>query len=307
MRSSAGAVDRAVGPAAEHGADEAFCLAVGAGPVGPGAGVFDPERGAGELVQRSRCRRGRCRSSLSAPGCRRRRSARQRGAGSRQRWRLSRRRAPRRRRAGWRRRRRRARTPSRSLAAAAPVAGDAMAGPLDPDELLHVDMDRARPAAASRSGSRARAGSSRESFPSPIRVSTAETVESGIREHLRDLRGRHPQPAQRRDRLDPLLPGAMGDRQRLRRAIQQAPRRLLPGSGQPTSRQYARWRRQPRPPAASVQPCSKHPHRDQPTAMRTGPRVSVQPHPDPSLDGWRLRQPPASKETRMNNVPRNYI
>src|SRR5215210_1450464 len=36
---SAGAVDRAVGPAAEHGADEALGFAVGARPVGLGAQV----------------------------------------------------------------------------------------------------------------------------------------------------------------------------------------------------------------------------------------------------------------------------
>ena len=46
------AVDGAVGPAAEHGADEALGLAVGARPVGAGAEVFDPERFAGERVDR---------------------------------------------------------------------------------------------------------------------------------------------------------------------------------------------------------------------------------------------------------------
>ena len=37
----AGAIDRAVGPAAEKGADEPFGLAVGLGPVGAGAQVPD--------------------------------------------------------------------------------------------------------------------------------------------------------------------------------------------------------------------------------------------------------------------------
>jgi len=46
------AVDRAVGPAAEQGADEALGLTVGAGPVGAGAEVFDPERATGERVDR---------------------------------------------------------------------------------------------------------------------------------------------------------------------------------------------------------------------------------------------------------------
>jgi len=48
----AAAVDGAVGPAAEQGADEALCFAVGAWPVGPGAQVFDSQRLAGERVDR---------------------------------------------------------------------------------------------------------------------------------------------------------------------------------------------------------------------------------------------------------------
>src|SRR2546427_5275599 len=46
------AVDRAVGPASEQGADEAFSFAVGARPVGPGAQVLDSERLAGDRVGR---------------------------------------------------------------------------------------------------------------------------------------------------------------------------------------------------------------------------------------------------------------
>ena len=41
-------VDRSVGPAMEHGADEAFGFAVCLGPVRPGAAVFDAEAAAGE-------------------------------------------------------------------------------------------------------------------------------------------------------------------------------------------------------------------------------------------------------------------
>src|SRR4051794_9739352 len=44
------AVDRAVGPAVEHGADEAFCFAVCLWPVGPGSEVFDAEVAAGDRV-----------------------------------------------------------------------------------------------------------------------------------------------------------------------------------------------------------------------------------------------------------------
>src|SRR5947209_15574804 len=46
------AVDRAVGPASEEGADEAFGFAVGLGAVGAGAEVPDPERPAGDRVER---------------------------------------------------------------------------------------------------------------------------------------------------------------------------------------------------------------------------------------------------------------
>src|SRR5436190_8020692 len=46
------AVDGAVGPAAEHRADEALGLAVGLGPVGPRAQVPDPQDAAGERMDR---------------------------------------------------------------------------------------------------------------------------------------------------------------------------------------------------------------------------------------------------------------
>ena len=51
----AGAVDRAVGPAGEEGADEAFCFAVGLRPVGPGAEMFDPELAAGDRPYGAGC------------------------------------------------------------------------------------------------------------------------------------------------------------------------------------------------------------------------------------------------------------
>ena len=46
----AGAVDRAVGPAGEEGADEAFGFAVGLGPVGAGAEVADTQGAAGDRM-----------------------------------------------------------------------------------------------------------------------------------------------------------------------------------------------------------------------------------------------------------------
>jgi hypothetical protein len=51
------AVDRAVGPAAEQGADEAFCFPVSARSVRACAQVLDPERFAGERVDRGAIRR----------------------------------------------------------------------------------------------------------------------------------------------------------------------------------------------------------------------------------------------------------
>src|SRR5689334_12537765 len=49
----AGAVDGAVGPAVEEGADEAFGFAVGLRPVGAGAEVVDAELAAGDGVDRA--------------------------------------------------------------------------------------------------------------------------------------------------------------------------------------------------------------------------------------------------------------
>src|SRR3954466_7086903 len=49
---SVGAVERAVGPAAEHGADEALCLSVGLRAPRPGADVAEAQRLGGEGVDR---------------------------------------------------------------------------------------------------------------------------------------------------------------------------------------------------------------------------------------------------------------
>src|SRR5438067_152540 len=48
----AGVVDRAVGPAAQQGADEPFGFAVGLGPVGAGAEVADSHSAARDRVDR---------------------------------------------------------------------------------------------------------------------------------------------------------------------------------------------------------------------------------------------------------------
>src|SRR5438552_8808451 len=44
------AVDRSIGPAAEHGADESLGLAIGMRPVGAGAEVMDTQRAAGHSM-----------------------------------------------------------------------------------------------------------------------------------------------------------------------------------------------------------------------------------------------------------------
>src|SRR4051794_9402318 len=54
---SVGAVDRAVGPAGEHRADEAFGFAVGLRAARPGAQVTDIKRAAGKGVDRGAIRR----------------------------------------------------------------------------------------------------------------------------------------------------------------------------------------------------------------------------------------------------------
>ena len=51
-----------VNPFAQHGLDESLCLAVGAGPIGPGAQVLDLELGDGSGMGVRTCRQDRCRS-----------------------------------------------------------------------------------------------------------------------------------------------------------------------------------------------------------------------------------------------------
>ena len=73
------------------------------------------------------------------------------------------------------------------------------------------------------------------------------------------------------------------------------PARPRPGNGAATSRSCARSRRRRRPPPRAL---PLNPLDRQAAAVRTGPRVSVQLHPDLLLGAGGLAAP-ASKETRM--------
>jgi hypothetical protein len=175
----AGAVDRAVGPAAEHRADETFRLSVRARPVGPGAEVFEAERLAGERVDRGAVRvavvghqslnadpeSGEVRDRATQEG--------DRGRGFLVLEHLD---------VGEPGRvvdRNMHELPADPAATQTAIAMDAMADLSDPSELLDIDVDElARPPLLVRLA--ASSGSSRQSFPSPIRVKIPETVETGI-------------------------------------------------------------------------------------------------------------------------------
>ncbi len=80
--------------------------------------------------------------------------------------------------------------------------------------------------------------------------------------------------------------------------------RPLVGSGQPTSRRCARSLRRPRRLRERPVRCDDAADHGRPSLRPEG-RVSVEPHPVSSL-GLGGFDTPASKETRMNNVLRNY-
>ena len=90
---------------------------------------------------------------------------------------------------------------------------------MDPAELLDVDVDQlAGPLALVALGG-LEAEPAELAHPDP-RQDARDRRERHL-EHLGDLRAGEPQPAQRGDRLDPPLVGAVGDRPRAPSAIQQ--------------------------------------------------------------------------------------
>ena len=171
-------------------------------------------------------------------------------------------------------------TPVGVLALASP--GDAMTNAGDDPELLDVDMDQlARPRAlvAVRRLGRLEPGELAQPDPGQDRRHRRERH----RQRHRDLRAGHPQPTQRRDHLNAILARAMRHRQRHRGAVQQprlaldaiAPHPLAAGA---LADAGSRGRPRQRPPLLD------HPtHHRQPT-LRAERRVSVNPHPVPSLE-----------------------
>ena len=212
--------------------------------------------------------------------------------GSRRRWRLSRRGGLRRRRVGCSRRQRRGRTPtdrSRSRRRRCQLRSCELRpkirlpGRRDPSELLDVDVDElAWPLSfvAIRRLQPARAESL--SDPDP-RQDRQRDGRERHREHLGDLGCRHPQPAQRNDRRDPLGSGRAGTPARPRRAIQQPLAALRPPTCEPLSRRPLTHTSRGR--GRSRRPPLLDPRDQQPTATRTGPRVSVQLHHGPPWPG----------------------
>src|SRR6266849_7855764 len=295
------AVDRAVGPAAEQGADEALRLPVCPWPVGTGAQVFEPQRFAGERVDRGAVGGAVVGHQPLDPdpeggevGNRAAQKA-DRGQGLLivEDFNVD--------------------EPGRvvdadvdvfpaevirppMVAAAGDAAGDAVARPSDPAELLDIDVDELASTL----------------FLVAVRrlewLQPPELAQPDPGQDPRDRRGRHsqrlgdlvtgqPQPAQRRDHSDTRLACAQRYRRWRRAPIQQTQLAFLAEAAPPLrDRTHAHasglGRRRERP------TLSRNPLNRQATAVRTGPRVSVQLHPDPLLGAGRLAAP-ASKETRM--------
>jgi hypothetical protein len=102
---------------------------------------------------------------------------------------------------------------------------------VDASELLDVDMDQFAGALSLIAVRRLHSEPAELAHPDP-REDPRDRRERPI-EQLGDLRPRKPQPAQRRDHLDRLLAGAVGDHRRRRRAIQQPDRSLGPVATDP--------------------------------------------------------------------------
>src|SRR5918994_1789406 len=289
----AGAVDGAVGPAAEQGADEALCLAVGLGSVGAGAQVADAERAAGERVH------GR---AVSGPIVgqqaldfdavaleERHRSAQERDRGCRL--------------LVWEHlgvgqtaavvNRDVDELPADRLAALAVAVGDgpvvvlaqpvadALSGAaLDAAKPLDVDVDQLAGA-----GTLVAAGG--------LEAETAELAHPDAREDARDRRERHAeqlgdlgsraaQSAQAGDRLDAVVGRAVCDPCRRRGAIEQAELALRAVAADPLARAAhadfgGRGRLRQRPALLDDAPCQ------QPALVQAEGRVSVELHPVSSL------------------------
>jgi len=156
-----------------------------------------------------------------------------------------------------------------------------MARTIDSSELLDVDVHE-----LAWSASFVTDGGPEPDPAQPTKSLTAE--DSGDRrerhrQRLRDLCGRHPQPAQLDDHRHPLRAGAIGDPMRRRRAINEASfaGRSIPAN--PLAR--APFAHTGRPSSCRDRPAIAHdPLGEQPPAIPTESRVTVKLHPVSSLD-----------------------
>src|SRR5262245_40327757 len=129
----------------------------------------------------------------------------------------------------------------------------------------------------------------------PMRVRIPDTVCSGIPQARSDLSGRHPQTAERSDRLDPALASAVPNTLRRRAAIEQPGLTLFaialgPLAGGALAHLGGRGRRAERPTLLD------NPPRQSPARIQTESGVSVDLHPVTSLGLSRLEHLSASKE-----------
>ena len=187
---------------------------------------------------------------------------------------------------------------------ALPVSEHAMAGTTDGDtsQPLDVDVDELAGVPSlvpvRRLGRRKPRALPQPDPPQPHRDRRQRQLE-----HLGDLGRRHPQPPQALDRPHPLARQPRRTPPRPRRAVDQVTV-AIPKAAQPLRRRAnAATRGLSRLPLCPT--LLKHTPTDQQPATRTGPMVSVQLHPAPSLE-LVASTPPASKEARMNNLLRNY-
>jgi hypothetical protein len=183
---------------------------------------------------------------------------------------------------------------------ASAVTDDAVAGAAraDPAELLDVDVHQLARTAALIAARRLGRLEPR-TLPEPDPPQPPRHRRERQPQRLGDLRSRHAQPAQRHDRGHQPVRQPPSHPLRRRRAILK--RLARRAATHPLARRHhahagGLGRRRERPTLL------QHPPSNQRPALRTGPRVSVQLHPVPSL-GLSGSTPSASKEARMKQRP----
>ena len=200
------------------------------------------------------------------------------------------------------------RRPSASVRLGRPLrpypAGDPFAGAiLDEAELLDVDVGQ-----LARTGAfAADRGLQPETTELAQPVALEDRADRRARhvEQIRELRCREPQPAQRREQLDCALIGAVVNPVRGAGAIEQTRLAFRPV----TVTHFEQVR--PLTSAASAafaigQPCSTTRNTIRSRCLNDRAALACNLIRCPPWD-WGLQHHPASREARMNNVPRNYI